>query len=390
MHAAGRRGLAGALLALLAGVAWYGWAASRPTTEPAATPTAATLVVRIARAEQRAMPRVLEAVGKVLPSSSAEVRPQASGLLREVYIHDGDTVAAGQPLFSIDPQPLRASWAQARAQWSRDQALADDAAQAEQRLRPLAAKEYVSAKELESAVHATAALRAAAEGSRAQVEQARIALGYTTVRAPIAGRAGAVLVKPGNVLAAGTSALVVINQASPAEVAFALPQRALSALREAQALSAPALGLTVEARDSASGRLRARGRLVFIDNADEALWPGEFCTVRIVLGVDAAAVTVPEAALQQGQHGPYVFAVQEGVARLRAVTLARRLDGRAVIAEGLQGEERVVLAAPSRLRDGMTVQAAVDVLATAPAGVPPAAADAVAGIALQSAAGAQR
>lgn len=342
---------------------------------PAAVAAPAPIMVQVATVERRAMPVVLQSVGKVVAQASVEVRPQTGGVLRRVWIADGQRVKAGQRLFDLDTAPLAASLAQARAQFVRDRALADDARDAAARLEPLAAKEYVTAREYEAAVNTQHSLEATAAATRTQIEQARIALGYATVTAPIAGRVGAVLVKPGTLVTANnTTALVVINAMSPVDVAFTLPQEALRRLRDAMA-AAPRGRLQVEARDSLSQQLRATGELVFVDNAlnetagtiglkarfanaDEALWPGEFYAMRITLRVDANAVVLPESALQQGQSGPFVYVMDGGKATLRMVKTDRVVDGRVVVSEGLQGGETVVAAVPANLRDGSAVTAA--------------------------------
>ncbi len=318
------------------------------------------------------MPVVLQSVGKVVAQASVEVRSQAGGVLREVLIKDGDQVVAGQKLFMLDAQPLAATLAQAQAQWTRDKALADDAAAAQARLKPLADKEYVTAREYELAVSTQASTQATANATRTLIDQARIALAYATITAPISGRAGAVLVKPGNLVAANsTTPLVVINALRPVELVFSLPQSESQQLRDAMA-AAPDHRLSVEARDSLSQKKRATGELVFIDNAlnaqsgtitakarfsnvDEALWPGEFYAVVITLRTDEAAITVPERAVQQGQNGPYVYVLTAGTANLQQLTVNRVLDGFAVVTAGLKVGDTVLASVPSNLRDGSAV-----------------------------------
>jgi RND family efflux transporter MFP subunit len=341
----------------------------------------AKIEVQVTQVQAQAMPVVLEGVGVVVAQASVEVRPQAGGVLRQVFIRDGDRVVAGQKLFALDAQPLAAALVQAQAQWARDKALADDAVAVQARLKPLAEKEYVTAREYETAVSNGVSLRAAAAASRTLIEQARITLAYATIAAPISGRAGAVLVKPGSLVAvSNTTPLVVINALSPIEVAFSLPQDMARRLRDALA-AAHGKPLAVEARDSLTRKLRARGELVFIDNAlnaqsgaiavkarfantDEALWPGEFYAMRITLKTEEAAITVSEGTLQQGQSGPYVYVVAAGVAKIRPITVDRVLDGVAVIASGLKAGETVLASVPAVLRDGSAVQVAAPPLSS--------------------------
>ncbi len=226
-------------------------------------------------------------------------------------------------------------------------------------------------KDYVTAVNLRVSLAAAAEASKAQIEQARIALGYSRITAPISGRAGAILVKAGNLIstANGTVPLVVINSVTPAEVQFSIPQLAFRQVRSAQAQEP----LVVEVRDTGRKALRARGSLAFLDNAfnelsgtitlrarvpnkDEELWAGDFVAVRILLRAEPAAISIPEVALQQGQNGSYVYVAEADKARVQLVKVARIVDGRAVIAEGLSGGQRVVTRIPTNLRDGSPIE----------------------------------
>ena len=367
------------LLLVAAGLGW--WFFGRTAKVPVALPP---IEVQVTQALSQAMPVVLQSVGKVVAQATVEVRPQTGGVLRQVFIQDGARVVAGQKLFSLDAQPLASALVQAQAQWARDTALADEASAAQARLKPLAEKEYVTAQEYATAVSNSVSLRATAAATRTLIEQARIALAFATITAPISGRAGQVLVKPGTLVAvSSTTPLVVINALSPIEVVFSLPQDTARRLRDAMA-AAPATPMAVEARDSLSQKVRAVGALVFIDNAlgdqsgaiavkarfanaDEALWPGEFYAMRITLATQAAAVTVPERTLQQGQSGPYVYLLQDGVARLRPLQVDRVLDGLAVVTAGLKAGDTVLASIPANLRDGSAVRAAAAPPVPAPA-----------------------
>jgi RND family efflux transporter MFP subunit len=354
------------LVGLAAAMAARSWQTSAATTSGSAV--VAKVSVQTTTVEIRAVPQIVEAVGKVAPSNTVEVRPQVGGILKQILIKDGDRVEAGQLLFEIDSQPLKAALAQAEAQWNRDKALAATALDTETRMKPLAGQKLVAPKDYASAVNSRVSLQAAAEATRTQIDQARIALDYAQIRAPVAGRTGAVLVKSGTLLALGTTSLVVINAISPADVAFAVPQAAFADIRAANS-QAP---LKVEVLDSRTQTLRATGDLVFIDNAfndvsgtiglkarfanaDESLWPGESYTVRVVLKVDSQAVTVPEQSLQQGQQGPFVYVVKDGKATIRLLQIAHVLDGQAVVAKGLSGGEAIALSIPDKLRDGSSV-----------------------------------
>lgn len=362
-----RLGVFGCVLVAGSLIAWS--QLGRTSKDTAAAPVA-KLGVEVAEVKIGPVPEVLEATGKILASASVEIRAQVGGQLKSVLIKDGDHIEIGQPLFEIDDIPLKAALALAEAQWQKDKALADNALDTETRLRPLSLTGATTKKDYVTAVNTRISLQGAADASKAQIEQAHIALGYSRIVSPIAGRAGAILVKAGNLLstATGTVPLVVINSVTPAEVQFSIPQQAFEHLRLAQSREP----LTVEIRDTGHTKLRARGTLAFLDNAfndlsgtitlkaripnaNEELWPGEFVAVRVLLRTEPEALSVPEVALQQGQNGPYVYVADAGKAKIQPVKVARIIDGRAVIAEGLSTGQSVLTRIPTNLRDGSLI-----------------------------------
>ncbi len=359
-------GLAVLCLLILGG--WV-WRAHRQQPAPAPEP----LRVQTMTVAPHRVPDIIETSGTLLSPQTVEVRAQADGVLQSVLIHDGEQVHAGQLLFTIDPRPLRAALAQARATLARDQALAADAADTEARYAKLSRTGAVDPKTYTTAADTLRSLRGTVAADQAQVEQTQLSLAYTQVRAPIDGRAGAIAVKPGNLVSSGSStALVTLNVSTPIEVRFALAHVQVDAVRAAP-LGHQGLGLPVLALDAVNGTLLERGEVAFLDNAFDTssgtlelrarfanagatLWPGQFVTVRVILAEDPQALSVPESALQQGQQGPYVYCVVEGHAVSRPLTVARMVDGQAVIAKGLRAGDRVILTVPNELRDGTAVQ----------------------------------
>lgn len=313
------------------------------------------LVVAMGHAEIRPMPVTLTAVGQVVPEHMVQIRPQVAGMLKDVYFTEGQTVAAGQRLFLIDPGPFEAALASAKAAWDNAKANAD-------RLEPLAKQDFVTPQEYENA-------RAAAEQAEAAYRQAQINLSYTDIRAPIAGRTGNLAVKAGNVVAPTDAVpLVTVNQMQPIQVQFNLAQQFLPEIREYDARHTLSVAIT---REDGSGSLD-QGRLVFIDNAvntntgtvlfkaqlpnrQEQLWPGQYVGVTLQLALQARAVVVPQGAVLTGQHGNYLYVVNDGVAEQRDITVDRQMGGLAVIAAGLKGGEQIVLAVPRNLRPGSHV-----------------------------------
>lgn len=313
------------------------------------------LRVDTALAVRRPMPVLLKSVGQVQPEHSVQVRPQVSGVLKQVFFTEGHSVRAGQRLFEIDPAPYQATLASAKAAWLSAKANAD-------RMAPLAKKDYVTPQEYQDA-------QTAAAKALAVYKQAQINLAYTDIRAPITGRTGSLTVKAGNVVAPSDStSLVVINQMKPILVQYTIPQQQLDAIRHYDALNGVKVTITHE---DGSGNL-GTGKLVFIDNTvntatgtvmlkaklpnkDVSLWPGQYVGVKMQLTVQEHALVIPDSAVQTGQQGNFVYLVVNGKAKIAPVTVARQIGNHAVIASGLKGGETIITRVPRRMRPGVRI-----------------------------------
>lgn len=301
--------------------------------------------VSVARVERRALPYELDATGTVEPIRAVDVLPQVNGTILHVNFAEGDEVAAGQVLFEIDPRPYRAALQQAEGILMKDLAQAETAGREAARYKTLATTNTVTQEDYESKQAAADAAAAVVRSDSATASLARLNLEYATVRAPIGGRTGRLLLHEGNVVRAGSDPLVSIVQMRPILVRFPVPVANLPALR-AQA-GKELIAVASPARDSASS---LRGVLSFMDNQvdtttgsvllkarfpnrDGALWPGEFVSITLVLGTQADAVVVPSQAVMQGQQGTYVFVVNnDGTASSQPVTVQRTLDSLSVVA----------------------------------------------------------
>lgn len=321
-------------------------------------------------------PVYLTAMGNVVSPHVVNVRPQVSGTLKEIYFEEGRDVAAGDKLFLIDPAPYQAALAQARAQLAVDRAALSAARAQFERMKPLAEKEYVTSQEFDDARAAADEAAARVVADEAAVQTAEINLGYTLIRAPIAGRTGSIRAKVGNLVSSNDSTpLVVINELDTVQVQFAIPQTDLARVQQALTQG----DVAVEVFGSDLQQPLAKGRLQFIentidtstgtvslkavvDNRDHRLWPGAFVSVRLQLAVENAAVLVPESAVQPGAAGPYVFVVdEESRAQVRTVTVDRQVGSELVIREGLKAGETIIAKAPQNLQPGSKV---VDAQAT--------------------------
>ncbi len=329
------------------------------------------VAVRTTTVKRQAMPVVIDAVGSVESEHSVAVRPQVGGALTAVMFKEGDYVRQGQVLFRIDSRSMQVSVAQTQAAVTRDEAQLAQARAQEQRLRPLAEKEYITRQEYDVAATQVKSLEATVAANKSVVEAAKLQLSYSEITAPISGRTGGLSVKAGNLVAGGTGGapLVLINSTKPILVALSVPQRNLDDIRK---IGGGKKLLKVEVTPSGGSGVAASGELVFIDNAvnpstgtilvkarirndKEELWPGQFVSAKIILSIEEDAITLPEAAVQPGQDGPFVFVVKEGRARAQNVTVDRQLGQHVVISKGLQGDEQVVIEVPPTLTNGSQV-----------------------------------
>ncbi|MBS0556508.1 MAG: efflux RND transporter periplasmic adaptor subunit, partial [Proteobacteria bacterium] len=337
-----------------------------PPSTPAPVPVETALVA------QKAMPELVHAVGTVEAIDSVAVRTQVDGELLAAQVRDGENVKKGQPLFTIDPRPAHAALAQAQAALARDIAARDLAHAQVVRYAPVAKKGFISADQMQQYVTAEEAAAASVKVDQANVEAAQLTLGYTTIAAPIEGRAGRILVQPGNVVkTTDADPLLVINRITPIYVNFAVPGRYVDRVRAAQAKGALAVqasgdgfAAAVEGRlafvdnavDPATNTIKLRGEFA---NANQALWPGQFVNITLTLGSEANALAIPDAAVKAGPDGNYVFVIKaDGTAEQRGVTVARDVNGEAVVASGLSVGETVVTDGQSRLADGTPVRIA--------------------------------
>jgi multidrug efflux system membrane fusion protein len=325
--------------------------------------------VEVARVERRDVPVVLRATGTVEPIQTVAVAAQVDGIVERLGFREGEQVERGQLLFQIDPRPYAAAAAQADAALARDLAQHAIAERDRTRFEELAVKEFVTAQQLDQARTAAVALAATVRADSAALARARLDLDRTSVRAPITGRAGGVLVRAGNLVrASGGAPLVVINQIAPILVRFAVPATDLGSVRRAGA------GLPVQASPVGDSSAVVAGTLTFVDNAvdsltgtielkarftnaDRTLWPGALVRVELTVAVEKGVLTVPVSAVLTGQQGSSVFVLEDSNrVSLRQVEVARTTDRLVVVTSGIEPGQRVVTAGQVRITDGATVQ----------------------------------
>ncbi len=326
--------------------------------------------VEVATAELRTVPVEMQAIGTVEPIASVQLKAKVQGEILKVHFPDGASVKAGDPLFDIDPSTFQTALKRAQANLATAKSTASNADEQATRYTTLI-KSGVASKEQFSQYLATAeSLKSELDARQADVDDAQQALDWSQIKAPISGRAGAALLKGGNIIQANTDVLAVINQMQPIYVTFPLPEGSLADVRQWMEKSKPA----VFARDPDSGKLLGTGELAFVDNAvdrtsgmiaykaefkneDESLWPGQFVDITIRLTEQPNALVIPNTAVMEGQKGPQVFVVANEKAELRRVQVERTAGDLSLIKEGLKEGEQVVTVGQLRVSPGARVLA---------------------------------
>lgn len=351
-------------------------AASGSTSASVAEPPA----LPVLRVDAQSAPDRLPFTGRIEARQRVDVRARVSGPITAVHYEEGAVVAAGTPLFTIDPRPYQARRDEAAARLAGARAGARLADQELHRTRSLRAAAAVSVEELDRRTAEHAAAEAAIAVAAAALAAAELDLEFTVVRAPVAGRVGRAQLTPGNLATADATVLVTLVSTGPMRVRFFVDEPAFRRLRTAEgpvgvsvlpAGSETALSGTVDLLgnlvDPASGTAEVRAT---IDGPTDALAHGMFARIELLLPAGRASVLVPEVALGAAQGSRYVLAVgSDDTLALRRVTLGARVgDQRAVIA-GLQPGETIVTAGLPFLRPGMKIRPLPAAPATAAAPV---------------------
>jgi membrane fusion protein, multidrug efflux system len=337
---------------------------------PGASPSAAAVPITVDRVVEKEMPLEVRVVGAVEAFSTVAVRAQVTGELKAVNFRQGEDVQAGQVLFTLDHRPLEAALHQAEANLERDTAQSANAKVIAQRMEDLVERGVGTREQRDTARTTAAALDAVVGANRAAVENAKVQLQYATIRAPISGRTGALMVNAGNLVRANDQLpLVVINQVTPIYVSFGIPETLLPDLRRYMAAGT----LVVEATPPNEAVTPAVGHITFVDNAvdqttgtirikatfpneNRRLWPGQFVNVSVRLATDAKAIVVPAVAVQAGPEGQYVYVVKnDQTVEMRPVIVARTAGRETILKSGVKPGETIVTDGQLRLVPGSRI-----------------------------------
>jgi multidrug efflux system membrane fusion protein len=327
--------------------------------------------VSVTAVRRSSVPYVVTANGVAEPMQTVAVEAQVGGILQRVNFSEGEAVSAGQVLFQIDPRPYIAVLDQARGQLARDEATAANARRDATRYATLVKEGYVTSSQADQAEATATSAAATVATDRATVQKAALDVANCTIRAPISGKTGSLLVRLGNLVKPNSDPpLVVINQIQPILVRFSVPQ---SQFPDIQRYYRSGNALQVKATPSEGTGVPLDGALAFVDNnvdsttgtvllkarfsnPEGTIWPGQYMSVALQLYVDPNALTLPAPAVLTGQQGTYVFIIDTtGTAKQQPVQVSRTVDTVAIIASGLREGQRVVVDGQSRLVPGSKV-----------------------------------
>jgi len=391
-----RRNFLGIILTLVIALALLSGCSAPKAQQAAGPPPAVPVSVAVATLETA--PVEIRAIGTVEPSAIVQVKSQIPGELLSVHFVEGANVEKGALLFKIDPRPYEDALRQAEASLQKDTALLRQAeanlgrdtaqeknAQAEAARYTALAKEGVISRSQSDQFKTTAdamrealradeaaieSARASIQSDRAAIDRAKLDLSRCEIRAPISGRAGNLLVHPGNLVTANSeNPLVVIHQITPIFVSFGVPEEQLNTIRRRGAGKLP-----VRASFQNEPDKTARGVLTVIDNTvdpttgtiklkatfenkERLLWPGQFVNVALTLDARQNAVVVPGEAVQAAQKGQFVYVVKpDQTVEPRNVTVGQELGGKIIIESGVKAGETVVTDGQLRLFPGALIK----------------------------------
>lgn len=364
-----RLSIACAAVVLLVCAAWW---LSRPSRAPASPAKAAAVPVKVIQVASADVPQLVSAIGTVTPLQSVTVRAQVDGILTRLWVKEGQFVEKGQLLASIDDRALRASLDQAMAQAAQTRAQLKVAEVDLKRYTELAQDRSIPRQQLDQQQALHDQLQATLQGNEAAAAAARVQLSYTQIRSPLAGRVGIRAVDEGNLLrVSDAQGLFSVTQLDPISVQFALPQAQLPTLQALLRAPEQATVTAYAGGDINGGEPLAQGRLSLIDNqvssttgtvkakaqfanGGQTLWPGQLVNVRLQTLLRRNALVVPNAVVQRGVNGTYVYRLQGENVESVPVKVVDQAGERTVI-DGVAAGDKLVSDGQSRLKPGMRV-----------------------------------
>ena len=360
--------LVGATVVVGGGI-WYlshsGADAAAAKAAGAQGPTTVSVVAPL----RQDVPVVLQANGTVTPISTVDLHPQTTSTIARVHIKEGQFVKAGELMFTLDDRSERANMDKAQAQTMRDQAALADYERQYQRSLELLSKHFIAQGAVDTLKSQVDSARALLNSDIAAARSVGVDVSYTAIKAPMAGRVGAINVYPGSLVQLTTS-LTTITQLDPITVAFTLPESALTALLQAQHAGAVpvqavagddgkeingALSFIDNTVDPVAGVIRVKAQF---DNKDTLLWPGQYVNTRLTTQVLKDAMVIPQSAIISNTRGTFIYAVDQDQSA-KVVPIKRLFGfGDNAAVSGLSGKEQVIVDGKQNLRPGGKVRVA--------------------------------
>ena len=354
---------------------WAGLLAALTLAAPArAQQATADTPVSVTHVARQDLPEYTRGIGTVQAYRSVLVRARVDGNLDSIAFREGQEVHPGDLLAQIDPRPYAAALAQAKARRASDQAMIENAQRDLERYASLVRTNVASRQQVDTQQALVAQDQANLQGDDAAIAAAALNLNYCRITAPIEGVVGLRLIDIGNLIhATDATGIVTITQVHPISLVFTLPQDQLPEIRAAMAATGGTPPVAATSQDG--GTILSQGRLVTINNSidtttgtialkaefantDNRLWPGQFVTGRLQLGVERGALTLPPQSVQHGPDGLFVYTVKPDSTVGRSdVKVGYQDDGAAVISSGVSAGETVVLSGQLRVQPGMKVAA---------------------------------
>ena len=374
--------IAGCAVVLL-GIGWYFYRhhASAKIDGASARGGNFPVPVMTGHARQKDVPIYLDGLGTVQAFNTVTIHTRVDGELVKVAFTEGQDVKTGDLLAQIDPAPYQAALDQVTAKKAQDAAQLANAHADLQRYADLLKTDGTTQQTYDTQKALVDQLEATVQADQAAIDSAKVNLAYTTIRSPIDGRTGIRLVDQGNIVhASDAGGLVVLTQLKPISIVFTLPETALSKLQDNQDADGAAFTVLAVARDNTN--VLATGQLAVIDNQIDSttgtlklkatfanenlrLWPGQFVNVRLLLETREDSVVVPASVVQRGPDGAFAFVVSAAkdnptnqIAKMRPIKVAQIDNGEALIDDGLEAGETVVVDGQYKLQDGSRVKPA--------------------------------
>jgi multidrug efflux system membrane fusion protein len=354
--------------------AWYELAGVKPvaaSAQSASTQAAAKIPVTSFEVKKADFPVHVYGLGVVAPFKTVTVKSRVDGQITKIFFKQGQMVKEGDPLLEIDQRPFTAALEQATAKKAQDEANLKNDQLNLQRFQQLAKQQFETAQNLDTQQALVDQMIAQVKGDQAAIDNAQTNLGYTSIKAPISGRTGFRLVDPGNIVhAADTTGIVTIAQLQPISVVFTEPEEQLQAVAKAY----EAGDVPVEALTSDGTKTLSQGRLAIMDNSvsqatgtislkarfdnkDNALWPGLSVNTRMLIDTLKQVIVVPQDGVQHGPSGLFAYVIGgNGKVSARPIKVSQSGDANAVVADGLNVGDKIVVAGQSRLFDGALVE----------------------------------